>query len=101
MDETSLLGRETSWLECLCLLADRVRFDKLFDISPKARPNVPVSGHLDGLLLSCMRRRRMEWSANSGGLAFLNNQRGPPLFSGFGLEKSGIEANRSAAARVR
>ena len=101
VDETSLLGRETSWLECLCLLADRVRFDKLFDNSPKARPNVPVSGHLDGLLLSCMRRRRMEWSANSGGLAFLNNQRGPPLFSGFGLEKSGIEANRSAAARVR
>ena len=36
-------------------LANRARFDKLFDVLPKAWPNVSVSGHLDGLLLSCMR----------------------------------------------
>ena len=54
-----LLGWETFWLDMLVFvvfdsLADRARFDKLFDVLPKVWPNVSVSGHLDGLLLSCM-----------------------------------------------
>ena len=35
-------------------LTDRARFDKLFDVSPKAWPDVSVSGHFDGLLLTGM-----------------------------------------------
>ena len=54
-----LLGWETFWLDMLVFvvfdsLADRARFDELFDVLPQAWPNVSVSGHLDGLLLSCM-----------------------------------------------
>ena len=54
--DLSLLSREPSWLDMLVLvdldsLADRARFDELFDVSPHAWPNISVSGHLDGLLL--------------------------------------------------
>ena len=35
-------------------LTDRARLDKLLDVSPKAWPDVPVSGHLDCLLLAGM-----------------------------------------------
>ena len=48
---------EVSWLDMLGLvdlhlLEDRAKFDKLLDVSPHALPNISVSGHLDGLLLS-------------------------------------------------
>ena len=43
--------------------------------------------------------RRMARAATLGSFAFLNNRRGPPLFSA--QEKSGVEASRYAAARVR
>ena len=35
-------------------LANNARFDKLFDVSPKAWPDVSVSGHFDCLLLTGM-----------------------------------------------
>ena len=82
-------------------------------LMPHAWPMISVSGHLFGLLLSCMGvfvqflycfhlnaggRRRTAWVVTSGGLAFVNNFIGPPLFSG--QEKSGVDANLSAMAGI-
>ena len=53
------LCRKTALLDMLVLvdfdsLTDRARLDKFFDVSPKAWPDVSVSGHFDGLLLTSM-----------------------------------------------
>ena len=65
-------------------LADRARFDELFDLSPHAWTNIHISGHLDGLWLASMSvflqcldccclkaggRRRTARALPSGGLA--------------------------------
>ena len=85
--ESRLITGEISWLDMLVLvdldlLADMARFDELFDVSPHAWPNIPISGHLDGLLLTrvsvfvqCLDRclfkaggkRRMVLAITSGG----------------------------------
>lgn len=107
-----------SWHDVLVLvdlysLANRARCDELFYLSPHAWPKIPNSGHIDGLLLAsmgvfmqyldcCLSKswRQKEDGAGAYFWRFSSTQKShsPPFF--FCQEKSGVDANLSAAASV-
>ena len=106
-------------LTCSCLLmdslADRARFDELFDVLPHAWPNIPIPGHLDGLLLASIgvfmqcfyRCWSTIWSQKEDGVVghfwrFSSRQKSQqpsPFFSG--QEKSEFDANLSLPSPQR
>ena len=117
--KSSPLAQETAWLDMLGLvdldsLADRARFDELFDVSPHAWQNIPIPGHLDGLLLASMsvffiqcfyhclskswRQKEDKMAGHFWRFSSTQKSQQPSPFSG--QEKSWVDANLSKAASV-